>query len=233
MIPPHDRSPAHRVAAFTLIETLVSVAVIAVLASLIVPMATNGIKRAQESGCLNNLRQIGVATELFTQEYNGYMPDLNWWAGELLPYVNETSREKNIFWCPATTLKESPLNASGNLSRYPDGAIIPISYGLNGNYPSNDGKITTGNEGNRVPVRRKLNVPNPSKVVLFLDSTGGFANVFFNTRDRFSRRHARSKDPNRMQLNALFVDGHVEPLDMQYSDAMRSPWRATFDTVWK
>jgi prepilin-type processing-associated H-X9-DG protein len=233
MIPPHNRFATRCVTAFTLVETLVVVAIIAVLAGVLVPTATNGIKRAQEAGCLNNLRQMGVATEMFLQEYDGYLPDVNWWPQQLLPYVKDTSKEKNIFWCPAATTKESPLNASGNLGRYPDGSIIPISYGINGNYASNNGQIQVGNRGTRNPERRKLIVPSPQKVVLFLDGTGGYANIFYNTPDRMSRRHARSTDPLRMQLNALFVDGHVEPLDMEYSDAMRSPWRAMFDTVWK
>jgi prepilin-type processing-associated H-X9-DG protein len=233
MIPPHCRFRTRCAAAFTLVETLAVVAVIAVLAALLVPTATKQIRRAQEAGCLNNLRQIGVATEMFLQDHEGYMPDVNWWAQELLPYGNETGREKNIFWCPAATRKDAPLNASGNLGRYEDGAIIPIAYGINGNYPSNNGQILVGNRGTRVPERRKLTVPDPQKTVLFLDGAGGFANIFFDTPARISRRHARSEDANRMQVNALFVDGHVAPLDMEYSTAPRSPWRATFDTVWK
>jgi prepilin-type processing-associated H-X9-DG protein len=233
MIPPDNRFATRCVGAFTLLETLAVVAIIAVLAAVLVPTATKGFRRAQEAGCLNNLRQMGLATEMFLQEQDGYMPDLNWWAQELLPYVKETSKEKNVFWCPAATRKESPLNASGNLGRYPDGSVIPIAYGINANYPSNNGQILNGNRGTRVPERRKLTVPDPQKVVLFLDGAGGYANIFFDTASRVSRRHARSEDPLRMQLNALFVDGHVEPIDMQYSTAPRSPWRATFDTVWK
>jgi prepilin-type processing-associated H-X9-DG protein len=233
MNPPHRRLSTRHVGAFTLVETLIVVAIIAVLAGVLLPAASKGIKRSQEAGCLNNLRQIGVGTEMFLQDYNGYMPDLNWWAQELLPYVNETRKEKNIFWCPAATKKECPLNAGGNLGRYPDGSVIPISYGINGNYPSNNGQILNGNRGTRIPERRKLTVPDPQKVVLFLDGAGGYANIFFDTASRISRRHARSNDPLRMQLNALFADGHVEPVDMEYDAAPRSPWRATFDTVWK
>jgi prepilin-type processing-associated H-X9-DG protein len=77
-----------------------------------------------------------------------------------------------------------------------------------------------------------LTVPQPQKVVLYLDQSGGYANIFFDTYERFSRRHTTSSDRQRMQLNAAFVDGHVEPIDMSYNTNPRSPWRSTFDAAW-
>jgi prepilin-type N-terminal cleavage/methylation domain-containing protein/prepilin-type processing-associated H-X9-DG protein len=61
-------------AAFTLIELLVSMAIIAILASLLLP----GLSRARESArgtvCLSNLRQVGVAMQLYVQDNNNRLP---------------------------------------------------------------------------------------------------------------------------------------------------------------
>jgi prepilin-type N-terminal cleavage/methylation domain-containing protein len=63
-----------KVAAFTLIELLVVIAIIAILASLLVPT----LARAKESGrrahCTNNLRQIGLAIQLYREDFNDRPP---------------------------------------------------------------------------------------------------------------------------------------------------------------
>ena len=63
-------------AAFTLIELLVVLAIIALLAALIFP----AINRAKESGkgaaCISNLRQVGIALQLYVQENNNRLPQM-------------------------------------------------------------------------------------------------------------------------------------------------------------
>jgi prepilin-type N-terminal cleavage/methylation domain-containing protein len=60
--------------AFTLIELLAVLGVIALLAALLLP-ATNGVKeRSRETSCLNNLRQIGIALRLYHDENGNRFP---------------------------------------------------------------------------------------------------------------------------------------------------------------
>ncbi len=61
---------------FTLVEILVTVAIIATLAGLSTIAIGSGIRSAHRSKCLSNLRQIGVGLELYLQDHNQRMPVL-------------------------------------------------------------------------------------------------------------------------------------------------------------
>lgn len=70
-----------RRASFTLIELLVVVAIIAVLASLLLP----ALQRAKESGksvlCVNNLRQLYLANMNYANDYNDHVAPFRYWQG--------------------------------------------------------------------------------------------------------------------------------------------------------
>lgn len=68
--------PARSQPAFTLIELLVVIAILSILVALLFP----AISRAKESGrgaaCISNLRQIGIALQLYVQENENRMPSM-------------------------------------------------------------------------------------------------------------------------------------------------------------
>ena len=60
--------------AFTLIELLTVIAIIALLAAIIFPVFASVRGKARGAACLSNLRQIGTATLMYTQDYDGIVP---------------------------------------------------------------------------------------------------------------------------------------------------------------
>lgn len=63
---------------FTLVELLVTVAVIAILAALLFPVLSVARDKAKRIQCMNNIRHLGQGATLYASEFNGYLPFPNW-----------------------------------------------------------------------------------------------------------------------------------------------------------
>ncbi|HTI70825.1 MAG TPA: prepilin-type N-terminal cleavage/methylation domain-containing protein [Candidatus Limnocylindria bacterium] len=79
---PHQSAPAHPQRAFTLVELLVVIAIIAILAALLLPAVGRGTAKAYNAACVNNLRQLGMAIRVYSDDNKERLP-----SAEILPTV--------------------------------------------------------------------------------------------------------------------------------------------------
>lgn len=126
------RRPLHqqRANGFTLIELLVVIAIIAILAAILFPVFARARENARRASCISNMKQIGIAMNMYTQDYDERLPEpglggvfrnaSNTGLGQLfmgvLPFhlaVQPYAKNYQVFACPSDSLR---LNASVNRS---------------------------------------------------------------------------------------------------------------------
>jgi prepilin-type N-terminal cleavage/methylation domain-containing protein/prepilin-type processing-associated H-X9-DG protein len=205
--------------AFTLIELLVVIAIIAILAAILFPVFARAREKARQSSCQSNLKQMGLAWAMYTQDYDERTPrawsgladnnDAMSWADVISPYA----KNQQIFDCPSYTTRmalytsASPVFAGLQIYNHNN-----FSYGYNQTYWGG-AAYAGGPPAHSISGCSLADIAAPAETICITDFNWYEAAAQYDIPTNYtSQPPSTAVYRHNDMLNALFCDGHVKAM---------------------
>ena len=106
-----------RIEGFTLIELLVIIVVVTVLVCFILPMVHHHPSRPPAVACMNNLRQLSLASLMYADDHGDYLPPVEKWCDYLETYATgNIGTDRSLFRCVLSKSESGSFSINGKLS---------------------------------------------------------------------------------------------------------------------
>lgn len=201
--------------AFTLIELLTVIAIISILSAILIPVVGQVRESAKRAVCSSNLRQIGLAVQLYANEHDGRLPVMDpspFWTWDMnrdvIDLLTDDGNDRGIVYCPSGMANEGDIlwdypsyyRVTGYVLMVPGAARVNPIW-LNARLEP-EPYVYRGETIEPTASQRELAADATLSVGMnFSDIPGGGAIV-----DRTN--HLDQEQP--AGGNVLFLDGHVE-----------------------
>jgi prepilin-type N-terminal cleavage/methylation domain-containing protein len=230
----------HKERAFTLVEMLVVIAVIAILAAILLPVLSAAKARAQRTSCLNHLRQIDLGMRLYWDDHSDYPPGIpnspaapfGYWTGykELikpdLGMTGASSPADKLFACPADIFYYD-FFLKTNHPYYTAQSFHDQSVSDFSSYWSNAGALTTDTNAPGMKGKAISAVKNPARTILAAEMPA-FLSYSWHQPRLFSSERAQWLTFNDARNVVSFVDGHVSYIKIYWDEALAASHRWSF-----
>lgn len=194
---------------FTMIELLVSIAIIAILASLLIPVANSIRKRARTTTCANNMRQQHQAAMAFAADTGtlprSVDPGAVLFFTQVAPYMDYGLQAGTSARAPDYPTFMCPERSRADLLKIIAQKGGSISYG---GYVYNP--WVCGLTANGYPIKRLAQFSKPGNTWMIADGNGqaaAYLDVPSTVEDRIAYDHSFG---NEKKAQIMMLDGHVE-----------------------
>ena len=134
--------------AFTLVELLVVIGIIALLVSILLPSLNKAREAAKTLQCLSNLRQFGQANAIYAAQFKNWnVPHIQGFATPHVAVSERTSWYENPAFRRALGIKEGTASSGAKTSRFPINLLCPNSFRSHQEATKADGGVISWSYG--------------------------------------------------------------------------------------